>query len=195
MLEVTQEQQDALGKPGTMLRSFVWVDALHPETGLPDPAGFWNDAEAVEIEGRLYHPSSVVQVSAVASVADLTVAGLTITLSKLVPRAASLVRASNLAQRPVEYDLGIFDVTTRALIGPLVPQFRGWVDDVEIETPVDGGAATVVLICESVSRALTISGTATRSDASQSIRDPNDKIYTYANAQRLPVLFGKAAPQ
>lgn len=197
VLALTGAQQTALGKRHVMRRIFIWCDALDPDTGLSDPAGFWNDVGTVEVDGRTYVGSgALIGVASLSLPSDFTIPGLSITLSGLDPSVAALVRGSTVGQRPIEVHVGIFDTETRQLIGDLVPRFVGFVDDVEIRTPEAGGQSTVILTCESTSRALTIRRTGTRSDATQHERDSSDDFYRYTGLQRnKPIYFGRPDPR
>lgn len=201
MLTLTTAQQNALATRHVERRIFVWCNALDPDDGSPAPQGFWNDVGTVEHNGRTYVGSgSLVQVQSLSASADMSIPGMRVTLSGLPPEVAVLVRGSTVGQRPLEVHVGIFDVDTNTLIGEpdeeLISRFVGVVDDIEINTPEAGGAATVVLTCESTSRALTIQRTGTRSDGTQHERDPDDDIYRYTNLQsERPVYFGRQGPR
>ncbi len=197
MISLTSAQQDAISRGHVMRRLFVWCDALDPSTGAPSPAGFWNDVGTVTVSGRAYHGSgTLIEIEPLAGKSDLTIPGLRITISGLAPETASLVRGSTVAQRPIEVHMGIFDTADERLLPPLVPRFVGKIDDVEIRTPAAGGESTVMLICESTSRALRIRRTGTRSEATQRERHPTDLFYRYTNVQReKPVYFGRKAPK
>ncbi|MEX2480192.1 MAG: hypothetical protein WD928_04955 [Gammaproteobacteria bacterium] len=196
MITLTTAQQEALARRHVERRIFVWCDALD-DMGDPDPAGFWNDVGTVEINGRTYVGSGpLVKVATLSASTDMTIPGLRVTLSGLPAEVAALVRGSTVGQRPLEVHVGIFDVDTNTLIPPLIPRFVGVVDDIDITTPEAGGESTVVLTCESTSRALTISRTGTRSDATQHERDPDDDIYRHTNLQsERPVYFGRKGPR
>lgn len=192
MLALTSEQQEALAQRVVMRRDFIWCVARDPDTGDPVPVGFWNDIGTVEIAGRTYVGSGpIIQIGTLSAKGDASIPGLTVTLSGLKAEVAALIRGEVVGQAPIEVLLGIFDVESRLIIPPLIPRFSGFIDDIDINTD-PGGAATVVLTCESTSRALTRKSTVTRSDASSRPRDPNDGFYKYTGAQRTkPLFFGR----
>jgi hypothetical protein len=195
MLALTSEQQDALAARSVVRRLFIWCDARDPETGDPDPAGYWNDVGDVVVSGRTYRGSgSVIGVGALGVKGDFTIASLTVTLSGLDDRANAMLRGSSVAQVPIEVKIGLFNPSTRALIPPLFNYFIGFVDDVAFPTPEEGGEGVIQLICRSTSRTLTIKRTATRSLATSIERDPADQFYAYAGVQRRPLYFGRKAP-
>jgi hypothetical protein len=184
MLALSNDQRTALAQRHIMRRLFIWFDALDLN-GVPDPVGFWDDVGIVELDGRTYHGSgNVVSVATLNATGDLSIPGLQIVISNIETAALALVRASQIAQRGVTVSLGIYDVAARALIPPLFTMFNGVVDNIEVKTPASGERSSVTLTCESISRALTISGVETRSPASCAQRAPADKSYDYTAGQR-----------
>lgn len=196
MLALTQPQLDALSHWRVVRRTFIWCEARNPETGLPDPAGFWDDVGTIEHEGLAYYGyGTVARVSTLTATAEMSIPGLEIVLSGVSPEVVSLVRGSTVGQAPITMSIGLFDPDTRALIGPLIRRFVGFVDTIDVKTPAAGGESTVTLTCESTSRALTIKQTGTRSPSTQSQRDVNDRFFDYAGGQReQTVYFGRKGP-
>jgi hypothetical protein len=195
MLALTSEQQEALASGRPMRRHFVWCEARDPITGDPDPAGLWNDAGDVTHGGRLYHGAGgLVTIGSLSAKGDLSIPGLSVVLSGIDVNVASLVRGRAIAQAPIEVLIGIYDPDTHNIIPPLFTLFTGFVDDCRIVTPAAGGKATIDLTCESTSRALTRSSTATRSQATHQQRDPDDGFFDHVGAQRKQLHFGRAAP-
>jgi hypothetical protein len=192
MLNLDASQTAALAKTSAMRRLFFWCDAL-TAGGAADPVGFWDDVgDIVAPNSRTYHGSgTLISFSAINQVADMSIPGLQVTLSGINASVAALVRGDVISQRPVELDIGIFDVTTRTIIGALVPHFRGKIDDCTITRSADGGDATIALTCESVARALTVPRHETRSQASSKERWAADTFYKYTAAQRgKKIYFG-----
>jgi hypothetical protein len=196
MLALTTEQRDALESRHIIRRVFIWCESKD-ENGDPDPAGFWDDVGAVELSGRTYHGSgNLIQIGAVAARGDMTIAGITLSMSGIAVETAALVRASVIGQAPISVHIGLFDPETREIILPLLPHFSGYVDDVNINTPEAGGSSEIDIICESTSRALTKRRTESRSDANCRQRFPTDEFYAYTGLQReKPVYFGRNAPR
>jgi hypothetical protein len=194
MLYRTPEQQAALER-GCAARTLIHVEARDPETGLPSPAGFWNDVFDVDLGGRVYHAANVIDVGPLSAVGDGSIPSLQITLSGLAPSVLDLVNNETVGRAALEYHLAIYDEQRQAFVGDPFLMLTGWIDDVDPQRPPAGGQASAVLTCVSVSRALNFAGTGTRSDATQHERDPNDDFYTYTAAQpTLTVYFGQRGP-
>lgn len=196
MRNLTAGQLAALALPYAKRRTFIWIEGRDPITGLPDPAGFWDDIGNVTVDSRTYVGSgSVVSISSISARSDLSIPGITITLTGISTAANNLVRDTSLSQAPVEISYGIFDVSTRALLPPLFPLFIGQIDKVDINTPEAGGSNNIVLTCESASRALTIKRTGTRSQETQVTRNAADRFMAYTNAIRdQTIYFGRRDP-
>lgn len=189
MLALTNDQRTALAQRHVMRRFFIWFDALD-ENGDPDPVGFWDDVGTVELDSRVYTGSgNVISVETLNATGDLSIPGLKIVLSNIETAALSLVRGYTIAQRPVTVSLGIYNITTRALITPIYTFFRGFVDDIDVDIPKSGERSSVTLICESVSRALTVKSVDTRSAASCARRAPADKFYDWTAGQADRVIY------
>jgi hypothetical protein len=195
MLSLTSEQIDALQKRHIMRRIFIWIDALDPD-GNPSPLGTWDDVGNVTLDDRTYYGSIAFGIATLSAKTDFSIPGLQVTFSGVAPAAAALVRGNVVAQRPIEVMIGIFDVDSQAVIPPLIKRFIGIIDDVDINTPAAGDKSTITLTCESISRALTIKRTGTRSQSTAVQRNPSDKFYDYAAGQRdQTIYFGRAAPK
>lgn len=196
MLALTTEQSDALAANQVMRRHFIWCDARDPDTGDPDPAGFWNDVGNVEIDGKIYNGSgTVVQIATLSAKGDLTIPGLSVTLSGVDVHPNVLARGRAISQAPIRVDIGLFNPTTRAILLPLFPLFVGFLDDCKVPTPEAGGNSTIEFICESTSRSLTTQRTGTRSSSTQQARAPTDNIYQYTAMQvDKPIYFGRKSP-
>jgi hypothetical protein len=195
MLDLSTDQQAALAARSVMRRFFIWVDALDLD-GTPDPAGFWDDVGTIDHDLRTYYGSGgLIQISTLAAKSDMSIPGLSVTLSGISLEANDLVRARLLAQRPISVSMGIFDPADHALIGSLIPRFVGKIDDIEIATPEAGGKNIITLTCESTSRALTIKRTDTRSQSTLSQRRANDGFYNFTAGQATKAIyFGRQGP-
>lgn len=196
MLTLTAAQTAALASGALVKRDFVHIEARHPETGEPDPAGFYNDVGVIELDGKTYYGSGTLgEASTISAKSDLSIPGLELTLSGISIEAAALVRGKSVSQAPVTRSIGLYDPETRELIGPLIQRFLGFVDTVTIKRPQKGAASTIKMICESVSRAMTLRSTDTRSHESQIRRQSGDWFYKYTDSARFPVYFGRKGPR
>jgi hypothetical protein len=196
MLPLTNDQRAAVATRHLMLRFFLWVEAVHPLTGDPSPGGVWNDVGPMVIAGRTYHGSgTLIGMAPLTAKGDMTIPGLQVTLGGVSDEVVALVRGKSVGQAPIDIRLGLYDVETKEVLPPLIHYFIGFIDAVSIKTPAAGGESSVVFTCESTSRVLTVSGTATRSPASCRARAPVDGFYDYTAAQRSkPLYFGRKAP-
>lgn len=191
MLSLTAAQIAALGQPHIVRSVFVWCDVLALNGTTSDPMGFWDGAGNVTLSSRLYYGSgNIAQVGSLRAVGDMTIPGFTLTLSPLETEAEAFVRGRVIAQRPIDVDIGIFNVETRELIDSTFTFFRGIIDRAEILTN-PGGESSISISCESISRALTVRRHETRSHASEVQRDEDDEFYSYTAVQRKPLPFGK----
>ena len=197
MLALTTAQSDAIIRRRVKRRMFIWCEATDPDTLLPAPTGFWDDVHNIEDSGRTYYGSAnIIAVSSMAARSDSSITGLKITISGIAPEAAALVRASTVGQAPIELLMGIYDVDTDEVLPPLIRRFKGWVDTIDINTPEAGGKSTIVLGCESQSRALTIRYYRTRSQEICHERNSADEFYKYTGGQAEKVIyFGRKAPE
>ena len=198
MLALSYEQSQALQQRRVVRRLFLTIEAITDDSPMSDAtARFWDDVGEKTINGQIYYGSgNVIEIQSLSNVADSTIPGLTITLSGIPNDVNNLIRGTRYAQRPVSLDVGLFDPDTREIIGNLLPRFRGFINQVQINTPEAGGASTIVVTCESASAALTIGRTDTRSNASAKERDSTDLFYRYTDVQReKPVYFGMKRPR
>ena len=156
-----------------------------------------NVAGSVSVGGRTYTGSgNLITISSLAFVGNLSIPGLTITISAITAEAVNLVRGLKIKQRPVEVLIGLYDPATKEIVDGLIPYFTGKIDDVRIKTPEAGGDSSIEIICESTSRALTIPRTDTRSDACHKRLFPTDDGFKYVGIQReKPIYFGMLDPK
>lgn len=129
--------------------------------------------------------------------ADLSIRGLTVTLSALDNAALAWVQTQEYHQRPMHASL--------AILAPSEPQtlhvrrwFTGVIDQVIWHERIDG-QARLIIKCESASRELDRAGARTRSDADQRAIDPADGFFKETlNSMAAEIEWGRlppAAPQ
>ncbi len=98
-------------------------------------------------------------------------------MSQLDPGVENIVRGYDLKQARVEIYRGLFDVDSRQLKKPAFNRFVGFVDQVEITTPKENEAGSIVLTCASHTQEMTRANPDTRSNDSQKKRNPTDNFF------------------
>ena len=187
MRSLSPENYAALQARQLVARDFLWITARDRETGALVGEGSWSDVGNVSAE--IVHPQTglavsrdwygsgtLVQISDIPAVSNLSVQAVTIRMSQLVDYVEQLVRGNDLKQAPVEIYRGLFNPATRQMVAPAVCRFVGFVDVVEITTPSENEEGGVDLRCVSHTQELTRASTETRSHESQKLRDPEDEF-------------------
>lgn len=188
MRAVSVEVAQALAAGRLVARDFLWIVARTRDTGSPITDGMWSDAGPITcqvinpntnqaVTRSFVGAGTLVQISAIPLVSNLTVQTCTITLSQVIDRVNELVRVYDCKQARVEVFRGLFDPDTRDLVAPAEPRFVGFVDEIEIKTPSENEEGGVVLTCKSHTQEMTRSNPDTRSDASQRLRSSTDNFY------------------
>lgn len=169
-------------------RDFLWFEVKDRQTGATVYDGYWSDVGSItaavidpntggSTERDWVGAGSLIQISDIPLVSNLTVQNVTIQLSQVVDRVNDLVRAYECKQGRVEIFRGLFDPDTRLLVGPATPRFVGFIDNIEILTPKENEEGGVTITCTSHTQEMTRSNPDTRSDASQQLRAPGDDFY------------------
>jgi hypothetical protein len=182
----------ALAARTLVARDFLWFVVRDRDTGDPVTDGMWSDignvtAEVIDpdtgtpVERSFYGSGTLVGISDIPLVSNVTVQQVTITLSQVDDRVADLVRTYDVKQARVEIFRGLFDPATRLLVAPAVPRFVGFVDEVQIQTPAEGGDGAVVLTCASHTQEMLRSNPDTRSHESQKQRLATDNFFQDAS--------------
>lgn len=172
-------------------RTFVWVTARDRDTGDPASVGFWDglyDVTVSVISGvtggtasRLYYGAgSLLSVEGIGGQGGLAAQEVSVRLSQIDGQVAQAFRGYDPTQAAIEIHTGIFTPGTNTLVDNPRAIFLGFVDEVEIRTPEEGGEGYIEARCQSHSRELTRTNTDTRSDQSQRRRDENDAGMIYA---------------
>jgi hypothetical protein len=185
---VSAENYAALQARRLVARDFLWFTVKDRTSGDPVFDGYWSDvgtytADVVDPEtggttSRQYFGSgTLISISDIPIVSNLTVQNLTITLSQVADRVNDLIRTYECKQGRVEVHRGLFDPNTRALVAPATPRFVGYIDTIDIQTPKENSDGGVVISCTSHTQELTRANADTRSDASQRLRSATDNFY------------------
>lgn len=156
---------------GNTVAEHLWSDVgsyiaavVDPDLGIP-------------VERTWTGSGTLVQISEIPLVSNLTVQSITIALSQVDSNIDRIIREYDAKQGRAEVYRGLFDPVSRQLVAPAECRFVGFIDQVEVTTPSEGNEGGVTLTCTSHTQELTRSNTETRSDASQRLRDPNDAFY------------------
>lgn len=185
---ISAPNQAALDDRRLVARDFLWIVARRRDNGQPVSDGLWSDvgnvlADVVNPDTGLpetrqfYGSGTLVQISDIPLVSNLTVQDVRIYLSQLHDRVEQLVRLYDVKQARVEIFRGLFDPDTRQMVAPAECRFVGFVDEVEIKTPSENEEGGVYLKCVSHTQEMTRSNPDTRSHESQQIRAPGDDFY------------------
>ncbi|MDX3929258.1 MAG: hypothetical protein QHC90_26085 [Shinella sp.] len=188
MRQLSPANQAALADRRLVPGDFLWITARTYDTGTPFAYGFWSgvgnitvpvlDPDSGSAVNRNFEGSgSLIQVGDIPLVSNISVRNATITLSQIDEGVASVVRGYDLKQARVEIYRGLFSPETRRPVDTAFCRFVGFVDDVEITTPSEGEAGSIVLTCASHTQEMTRSNPDTRSDESQKRRAAGDNFY------------------
>ncbi|MCW2077828.1 UNVERIFIED_ORG: hypothetical protein M2193_000003 [Bradyrhizobium japonicum] len=172
-------------------RDFVWFIVRDRVTGNPVTDGYWSDVGTISadvidpetgstVTRSFVGASSLIAISDIPVVSNLTVQTITITLAQVATRVNDLVRGYDCKQGKVQVFRGLFDSGTRVMVAPAFPRFAGTIDEAPVTTPKEGEAGDVTLTCTGNTQELTRSNPDTRSDASQKLRDPDDDFFIHA---------------
>lgn len=192
MRYITAENQLALEQRRLIARDFVWFVAKRRDTGASVTEGIWSDlynvnAEVIEPDTGItqtrsfFGAGSLVEISDLPLVANLSVQNATIRASQLHSEIERIVRDYDCQQARVEIYRGFFSPETRLMVAPAMARFVGFVDTIEIQTPTEDEEGSVTFTCASHTQEVTRSNAETRSSAYQKIRDPNDGFFDDAD--------------
>lgn len=187
--EVSSEVYAALQDRALEARDFLWLEVKDRTSGAAVTDGYWSDVGQTTVDvidpetggstsRTFFGAGSLIQISDIPLVSNLTVQNVTITLSPEDDRANDLIRTYECKFGKVQIFRGIYDPATQTLVSAATPRFVGFIDNIEILTPKENeDGAAVTLTCTSHTQEMTRSNSDTRSDASQQIRAPGDSFY------------------
>ncbi|EFM60785.1 Hypothetical protein BIBO2_0232 [Brucella sp. BO2] len=192
MRYLSAENYAALQAGQLVARDFLWLVARDRSTGALFSYGFWSDVG--DVQAPMLNPNTglaetrnfegagtLIQISDVPLVANLTIQTITIEMSQIDEAVNNIVRGYDLKQGQVEVYRGLFSPVTRQLVAPAVNRFIGYVDHIEINTPKEGDEGSVTLTCASHSQEFTRYNPSTRSHEDQKRRDPDDDFFVDAS--------------
>ena len=188
MRDISAGNYTALQNRILMPRDFIWFVVRDRSSGLGVTDGYWSDIGSITASivdpdtGGIVSRSwagagSLISISDIPLVSNLTVQNITVTLSQVADRVNNLVRTYDCKQGRVEIYRGLFDPNTRQMVAPAEPRFVGTIDEAPIKTPAEGEGGDVQLTCTSNTAELTRSNPDTRSDASQKRRLAGDDFF------------------
>lgn len=192
MRAISVENQAALAARALVARDFLWIVARNRETLAPVPVGFWSDIENVSsvpvidpntgsLTSRSYYGAGgLISIDDIPAVSNVQVQDVHIRMSQLDEQVANAVRGYDTKQARVEIHRGLFDPVTRQLVAPALVRFVGFVNFIEIKTPVEGGDGYVDITCVSHTQELTRANPATRSHEDQQLRASGDTFFVDA---------------
>lgn len=191
MRDISAGNYTALQNRILMPRDFIWFVVRDRTTGAAVTDGYWSDigsivADVVDPDtggtsSRTWAGAgSLISISDIPLVSNLTVQNVTVTLSQVADRVNDLVRTYDCKQGRIEIYRGLFDPANRIMVAPAVPRFVGTIDEAPITTPRENEDGDVSLSCTSNTAELTRINSDTRSDASQKRRAASDDFFVDA---------------
>lgn len=170
---------------GIVVRSLVWIEARNRNTGGVETAGFWNglDEQTFTIggESRTYAGAgTLLNVSPITGGIGLNVRMQQLGLSGVTPEVSQLIHLYDVRLAPIEVHQVHYDPVKGVPIGDPVRVLKGWVDEMPVPTPAEGGTENITLTVASAARALTRTLTAKKSDEAQRRISATDKGRLYA---------------
>lgn len=181
--------QAALDARAITLRDFIWLVARDRSDDSAVSVGYWSDVGTVSaqvvnpmtggtVSRTFAGAGGLISVSQVPMTANLTVQTVTVSVSQ-VSDANDLIRAYDVKQARIEIFRGLF-TPAMVQLAPAFPRFVGFVDEVQITTPAEGGDGSIDMTCVSHAQEMSRFNPATRSDADLRKRDPDDTFRRHA---------------
>lgn len=171
---------------GVQIRHLVWIQARNRSSGAIESVGFWNglDARSFTIGGssRTYTGAgTLLGIAPITGEVGLQVRMQQVSLSGIPPEVLQLIHGYDARLAPIEVHRVFFDPEKGVLIGDPVRVMKGWVDEMPVPTPAEGGTDSVTLTVASASRALTKTLTIKKSDEAQRRISATDRGREYAS--------------
>lgn len=190
MRDLPAEALTALQQGNIRIRDFVRFTVRDRVAGDPVVGAYWSDignflADVInpatgQVEQQLFEGGgTLIEISAIPLVSNLSVQGMTAVLSQLAD-ATGLIRDYDASQGQIEVFRGVFELNSMEQVAPAYPRFFGFIDQPEIVTPAENEVGSTDLDCTSHTQEMTKSNPATRSDAYQRLRSPTDSFRRHA---------------
>lgn len=193
---------NALSSDTIIVREMVYIGGKD-NSGSPKSFGFWNGEDDVSISvvsladgttvSRTYiGGGSLNNIGVAPGKVGLDVRTIQIEMSRVHSGVIDMVRGNDIRNAVVETHKVLFDTTAGQVIGPAYGEFFGEVNGAPINTPARAGTGSVMIKCVSVTRELTFTNTALKSDETQKLRS-GDRFYKYTGvAPEWPIFWGEA---
>jgi hypothetical protein len=192
MRTISAENLAALEARELVARDFIWFVVRDRATGAPVTDGVWSDVG--NISAAVIHPDTgipvtrdwygsgtLVGVDDIPLVANLSAQNITIRMSQVSEHVQTLVRQYDCKQGRVEIYRGLFSPDTRQMVAAAECRFVGVIDQIVIKTPSENEVGSVTMTCASHTQEMTRSNPATRSHATQILRQAGDMFYQDAD--------------
>ncbi|WP_458760552.1 hypothetical protein ACSVBT_07095 [Afipia sp. TerB] len=187
MREISAENYAALQARKLVARDFIWFIVRDRVTGDPVTDGYWSDVGTITAEvldpntgaideRQWFGSGTLIQVSDIPLVSNLTVQTVAVRLSQVADRVNQLVRDYDCKQGQVQIFRGLFDPNSRQMVAPAESRFVGFIDTIDIQTPAENSDGGVTLNCVSHTQEMTRSNPDTRSHESQIRRHAGDNF-------------------
>jgi hypothetical protein len=188
MRSLSAENVAALGARELVPADFFWIEVRDRFTGAVVADGQWSgpgvrtfqviNPRTGGIDTRTFYGSgSLVSISDIPLVHNITVQTATVKMSQINDRVEELVRQYDAQQAPVQIFRGLFNPQTRQLVAPALARFVGFVDKLQIKTPSENEDGGLTLTCTSHTQEMTRFNSDTRSHESQQLRLPGDAFF------------------
>jgi hypothetical protein len=192
MRSISAENLAALEARELVARDFIWFVVRDRATGAPVTDGVWSDVgnvsaavihpdTGIPVTRDWYGSGTLVGVDDIPLVANLSAQNITIRMSQVSEHVQTLVRQYDCKQGRVEIYRGLFDPDTRQMVAPAECRFVGVIDQIVIKTPSENEVGSVTMTCASHTQEMTRSNPATRSHATQILRQAGDMFYQDAD--------------
>jgi hypothetical protein len=192
MRNISAENLAALEARELVARDFIWFVVRDRATGAPVTDGVWSDVG--NISAAVIHPDTgipvtrdwygsgtLVGVDDIPLVANLSAQNITIRMSQVSEHVQTLVRQYDCKQGRVEIYRGLFDPDTRQMVAAAECRFVGVLDQPVLKTPSENEVGSVIITCASHTQEMTRTNPATRSHATQILRQPGDGFFQDAD--------------
>lgn len=172
-------------------RDFLWIVARDRTTGLPQNVGFWSGAGNVDANVKVpdtglevirpfYGSGTLIQISAIPAVSNLTVQRITIRMNQIDDLVEQAIRLYDCQQARVEIYRGYCVPGTDTLVDPAECRFLGFCDEIEVHTAPEDEEGYAELTCTSNTQEMYRFNSDTRSHESQKLRSPTDNFFVDA---------------